>query len=202
MSLDDLSLWVPLLMNELKQTPQLADVTSDWQDQGLVAYVNVDRDSASRLGVTMSDVDNALYNAFGQRLISTIYTQANQYRVVLEHDVSATPGLAALNEIRLSGNDGAVVPLSAIAKIEERFGPLSVNHLDQFPSATVSFNVADGYSLGEAVDAVTQAEKSQHAKGHHHPIPGRPRPSGGARQHAVADPGGGGGDVHRAGRAV
>ena len=172
MSLDDLSLWVPQLMNELKQTPQLADVTSDWQDQGLVAYVNVDRDSASRLGVTMSDVDNALYNAFGQRLISTIYTQANQYRVVLEHDVSATPGLAALNEIRLSGNDGAVVPLSAIAKIEERFGPLSVNHLDQFPSATVSFNVADGYSLGEAVDAVTQAEKSQHAKGHHHPIPG------------------------------
>ena len=97
MSLDDLSLWVPLLMNELKQTPQLADVTSDWQDQGLVAYVNVDRDSASRLGVTMSDVDNALYNAFGQRLISTIYTRANQYRVVLEHDVSATPGLAALN---------------------------------------------------------------------------------------------------------
>ena len=125
----------------------------------------------------MSDVDNALYNAFGQRLISTIYTQANQYRVVLEHDVSATPGLAALNEIRLSGNDGAVVPLSAIAKIEERFGPLSVNHLDQFPSATVSFNVADGYSLGEAVDAVTQAEKSQHAKGHHHPIQGRPWPS-------------------------
>ena len=177
MSLDDLSLWVPQLMNELKQTPQLADVTSDWQDQGLVAYVNVDRDSASRLGVTMSDVDNALYNAFGQRLISTIYTQANQYRVVLEHDVSATPGLAALNEIRLSGNDGAVVPLSAIAKIEERFGPLSVNHLDQFPSATVSFNVADGYSLGEAVDAVTQAEKSQHAKGHHHPIQGRPWPS-------------------------
>ncbi len=203
MSLDDLSLWVPQLMDELKQTPQLADVTSDWQDQGLVAYVNVDRDSASRLGVTMSDVDNALYNAFGQRLISTIYTQANQYRVVLEHDVSATPGLAALNEIRLSGNDGAVVPLSAIAKIEERFGPLSVNHLDQFPSATVSFNVADGYSLGEAVDAVTQGKKSQHAKGHHHPIPGGdPGLPGGARQHAVADFGGGSGDVHRAGRAV
>lgn len=178
MSLDDLSLWVPQLMNELKQTPQLADVTSDWQDQGLVAYVNVDRDSASRLGVTMSDVDNALYNAFGQRLISTIYTQANQYRVVLEHDVSATPGLAALNEIRLSGNDGAVVPLSAIAKIEERFGPLSVNHLDQFPSATVSFNVADGYSLGEAVDAVTQAEKISTCQGTSPPNSrGRPWPS-------------------------
>ncbi|CAI2124281.1 MdtB/MuxB family multidrug efflux RND transporter permease subunit [Serratia ficaria] len=160
MSLDDLSLWVPQLMVELKQTPQLADVTSDWQDQGLVAYVNVDRDSASRLGISMSDVDNALYNAFGQRLISTIYTQANQYRVVLEHDVSTTPGLAALNDIRLTSSNGATVPLSAIAKIEERFGPLSVNHLDQFPSTTVSFNVTDGYSLGEAVDAVTQAEKN------------------------------------------
>ena len=160
MSLDDLSLWVPQLMAELKQTPQLADVTSDWQDQGLVAYVNVDRDSASRLGISMSDVDNALYNAFGQRLISTIYTQANQYRVVLEHDVSTTPGLAALNDIRLTSSNGATVPLSAIAKIDERFGPLSVNHLDQFPSTTVSFNVTDGYSLGEAVDAVTQAEKN------------------------------------------
>ncbi|CAI1062336.1 Multidrug transporter MdtC [Serratia entomophila] len=160
MSLDDLSLWVPQLMAELKQTPQLEDVTSDWQAQGLVAYVNVDRDSASRLGITMSDVDNALYNAFGQRLISTIYTQANQYRVVLEHDVSTTPGLAALNEIRLTSSSGATVPLSAIAKIEERFGPLSVNHLDQFPSTTVSFNVAAGYSLGEAVDAVSQAEKN------------------------------------------
>ncbi|QHA88486.1 MdtB/MuxB family multidrug efflux RND transporter permease subunit [Serratia rhizosphaerae] len=159
MSLDELSLWVPQLMSELKQAPQLADVTSDWLDRGLVAYVNVDRDSATRLGVSMSDVDNALYNAFGQRLISTIYTQANQYRVVLEHDVSQTPGLAALDDIRLAGSDGAMVPLRSIAKVEERFGPLSINHLDQFPSATVSFNVNDGYSLGEAVDAITQAEE-------------------------------------------
>ena len=160
MSLDDLSLWVPQLMAELKQTPQLADVTSNWQDQGLVAYVNVDRDSASRLGISMSDVDNALYNAFGQRLISTIYTQANQYRVVLEHDVSSTPGLAALNDIRLTSSNGTIVPLSTIAKIEQRFGPLSVNHLDQFPAATISFNVAGNYSLGEAVDAITLAEKN------------------------------------------
>lgn len=160
MSLDDLSLWVPQLMTELKQTPQLADVTSNWQDQGLVAYVNVDRDSASRLGISMSDVDNALYNAFGQRLISTIYTQANQYRVVLEHDVSTTPGLAALNDIRLTSSNDTIVPLSTIAKIEQRFGPLSVNHLDQFPAATISFNVAGNYSLGEAVDAITLAEKN------------------------------------------
>lgn len=159
MSLDELSLWVPKLMTELQQAPQLAEVTSNWQDQGLVAYVNVDRDSASRLGITMSDVDSALYNAFGQRLISTIYTQANQYRVVLEHDVSPTPGLSALNDIRLTSSNGTIVPLSTIAKIEERFGPLSINHLDQFPSATVSFNVAGNYSLGEAVEAITQAEK-------------------------------------------
>lgn len=82
-SLDALSTWVPQLMEKLQQLPQLSDVSSDWQDKGLVAYVNVDRDSASRLGISMADVDNALYNAFGQRLISTIYTQANQYRVVL-----------------------------------------------------------------------------------------------------------------------
>lgn len=77
-------------MEKLQQLPQLSDVSSDWQDKGLVAYVNVDRDSASRLGISMADVDNALYNAFGQRLISTIYTQANQYRVVLEHNTENT----------------------------------------------------------------------------------------------------------------
>ncbi|WP_025475964.1 efflux RND transporter permease subunit, partial [Yersinia pestis] len=158
-SLEELSTWVPKLVNELQQKAPFQDVTSDWQDQGLVAFVNVDRDSASRLGITMAAIDNALYNAFGQRLISTIYTQSNQYRVVLEHDVQATPGLAAFNDIRLTGIDGKGVPLSSIATIEERFGPLSINHLNQFPSATVSFNLAQGYSLGEAVAAVTLAEK-------------------------------------------
>ncbi|WP_024562594.1 MdtB/MuxB family multidrug efflux RND transporter permease subunit [Siccibacter turicensis] len=157
-SLEALSTWVPTLMNALKTRPELADVSSDWQDQGLVAYVKVDRDSASRLGISMSDVDNALYNAFGQRLISTIYTQANQYRVVLEHNTAATPGLEALDAIRLTGSDGAVVPLSAVAKVEQRFGPLTINHLDQFPSTTISFNVQDGYSLGEAVQAITDTE--------------------------------------------
>ena len=146
-------------MEKLQTLPQLSDVSSDWQDRGLVAYVNVDRASASRLGISMSDVDNALYNAFGQRLISTIYTQANQYRVVLEHDTSATPGLSALDNIRLTATSGGTVPLSAIAKVEQRFAPLSVNHLDQFPSTTISFNVPDNYSLGEAVQAITDAEK-------------------------------------------
>lgn len=113
----------------------------------------------------MSNVDNALYNAFGQRLISTIYTQANQYRVVLEHDTSTTSGLSELDNIRLTSGSGGMVPLSAIAHIEQRFGPLSTNHLDQFPSTTISFNVPHTYSLGEAVRAVTESERELHFPG-------------------------------------
>ncbi len=158
-SLEALSEWVPQLVARLRTLPQLKDVSSDWQDKGLEAYVNVDRDSASRLGISMSDIDNALYNAFGQRLISTIYTQANQYRVVLEQDTRQTPGLAALNDIRIATSDGGAVPLSTLAKIEQRHGALTVNHLDQFPSTTFSFNLSEGYSLGEAVEAIVAAEK-------------------------------------------
>ncbi|MFP9529406.1 MdtB/MuxB family multidrug efflux RND transporter permease subunit [Pectobacterium brasiliense] len=159
MSLDELSQWVPKLMTELKKLPQLEDVSSDWQDGAAVAYVNVNRDSASRLGITMSQVDSALYNAFGQRLVSTIYTQASQYRVVLEHDTTNSTGLDALNDVRLISSDGGTIPLSSIATVEERQGPLAINHIDQFPSTTISFNVAKGYALGEAVDAITQAEQ-------------------------------------------
>ncbi|WP_065648902.1 MdtB/MuxB family multidrug efflux RND transporter permease subunit [Pantoea eucrina] len=157
-SLDALSSWVPALLSQLAEAPQLRNVSSDWQDQGLEAYVRVDRDSASRLGISMADVDNALYNAFGQRLISTIYTQANQYRVVLEQDNAQTSGLASLEGVRLKSSDGGSVPLSAIASTEERHTALSINHLDQFPSATFSFDVADGYSLEEALQAITAAE--------------------------------------------
>ncbi|WP_416412085.1 MdtB/MuxB family multidrug efflux RND transporter permease subunit [Pantoea sp. App145] len=157
-SLESLSTWVPALLNQLNTLPELRDVSSDWQDQGLEAFIRVDRDSASRLGITMADIDNALYNAFGQRLISTIYTQANQYRVVLGQNNDATPGLASLDGIRLASTAGGSVPLSAIATVEERHAALSINHLDQFPSATFSFNVAEGYSLGEAVKAISAAE--------------------------------------------
>ncbi|MCG8709329.1 MdtB/MuxB family multidrug efflux RND transporter permease subunit [Brenneria sp. 4F2] len=159
MSLDQLSLWVPKLMSGLQKLPQLEDVSSDWQDQAPIAYVNVDRDNASRLGISMSAIDNALYNAFGQRLISTIYTQSSQYRVVLEHDTRHNNGLDALRDIRLIGSDGGTIPLTSIATVEERLGPLSINRLDQFPAATISFNVSSGYSLGDAVAAITQAER-------------------------------------------
>ena len=159
MSLEALSQWVSALMARLQTLPQLEDVSSDWQDGAAVAYVNINRDAASRMGLSMSDIDNALYNAFGQRLVSTIYTQANQYRVVLEHDTSANHGLDALNDVRLLNDDGDPVPLPAIATVEERRGPLAINHIDQFPAATVSFNVANGYSLGDAVQAIVAAER-------------------------------------------
>ncbi|MDR2226571.1 MAG: MdtB/MuxB family multidrug efflux RND transporter permease subunit [Providencia sp.] len=157
-TLDELSTWVPKLMSELEQQPELTDVSSDWQNKGLVAYVNVNRDTASRFGITMSSIDNALYNAFGQRMISTIYTQSNQYRVILEHDTQTRDGMDALNDIRLKGTDGAIVPLSTLVNIQEGYGSLAINHLDQFPAVTFSFNVADGASLESAVNAVKHAE--------------------------------------------
>ncbi|MBD8163495.1 MdtB/MuxB family multidrug efflux RND transporter permease subunit [Erwinia persicina] len=159
-SLESLSLWVPKLQAKLATRPELKSVSSDWQDQGLEAYIRVDRDVASRLGISLSDVDNALYNAFGQRLVSTIYTQANQYRVVLEHDTTRTPGLAALQSIRLKSTDGGSVPLSTIASVEQRHTALTINHLDQFPSTTFSFDVNKGYSLEQAVNAISQTEQS------------------------------------------
>ncbi len=125
----------------------------------MMAYIKVDRVSASRLGISMSDIDNALYNAFGQRLISTIYTQANQYRVVLEQNIRNGDGLQALSAVHLTGKDGAMVPLLSIASVEQRLAPLSINHQEQFPSATFSFNVAEQSSLEEAVNAVKLAEE-------------------------------------------
>ncbi|AOM39621.1 MdtB/MuxB family multidrug efflux RND transporter permease subunit [Xenorhabdus hominickii] len=159
-SLDELSVWVPKLQNALKQRPELEDISNNWQNQGLVAYLNVNRDMASRFGISMVAVDNALYNAFGQRLISTIYTQASQYRVVLEQDTGSTSGLEALDNVYLTGNDGKMVPLKAIATVEQRLGNLSINHLQQFPSATFSFNVADDSSLEQAVNAVETTERA------------------------------------------
>lgn len=157
-SLDELAYWVPKLAQALKNSPELTDISSNWQDGGMMAYVKVDRDAASRLGISMSAVDNALYNAFGQRLISTIYTQANQYRVVLEQNSRHGDGLQALSAVHLTGKDGAMVPLLSIAAVEQRLAPLSINHQAQFPAATFSFNVAENASLEAAVKAVKNAE--------------------------------------------
>ncbi|MGZ5143632.1 MAG: MdtB/MuxB family multidrug efflux RND transporter permease subunit [Burkholderiales bacterium] len=155
---DELSTWVPRLVDRLRELPELADVASDLMDQGLQAFVEIDRSTASRLGVTTAAIDNALYNAFGQRLVSTIYTQSNQYRVVLEVQPDFKGSPAALNEIYVVSSAGEPVRLSAIARISERATPLVINHLGQFPSTTISFNLAPGYSLGHAVNSIRAAE--------------------------------------------
>ena len=153
-----LSEWVPKLVERLRQAPELADVTSDLQDQGLQAYVDIDRDAAGRLGITTAAIDAALYDAFGQRLISTIFTQSNQYRVVLEVKPEFQFGPQALDNLYVPGGSGQQVPLSAVARVVEKPTALAINHVGQFPAATVSFNLAPGASLGEAVDAIKTAE--------------------------------------------
>jgi multidrug efflux pump len=147
------------VVEKLRTLPQMIDVASDLQDEGLQAFVSIDRDTAGRLGVTPAGIDNALYNAFGQRLVSTIFTQASQYRVVLEVKPEFRGGPGALNDIFVPGANGVQVPLSAVATITERKGPLANSHIGQFPATTVSFNLAPGYALGEAVDAIEGATK-------------------------------------------
>jgi multidrug efflux pump len=178
---DELSLWVPRLVERLQQIPQLADVASDLQDHGLQAYVEIDRDTAGRLGVTPAAIDNALYNAFGQRLVSTIFTQTNQYRVVLEVKPEFQKGASALNDVYVGSSaigqpapnsqpaattqatttsqPATQIRLSSMARVVEQATPLVINHLGQFPAATISFNIAPGASLGAAVSAIHAAER-------------------------------------------
>ena len=154
------------LLERLRQRPELVDVASDLQDQGQQAYVQIDREAAGRLGVTVAAIDTALYNAFGQRLVSTIYTQSSQYRVVLEAAPGLGRGPAAITDLYVPGSTTAAngstaavqVPLSSVAQVLERPAALAINHVAQFPSATVSFNLAPGVSLGHAVDAIKAEE--------------------------------------------
>jgi len=156
---DELSLWTGRLVDQISHSPYLTDVASDLQDQGLQAYVDIDRSAAGRLGITTAAIDNILYDAFGQRLVSTIFTQSNQYRVVLEVKPDYKKGPAALNDLYITSQSGTQVPLSAIARISEKPTPLVVNHQGQFPCATISFNLVPGESLGNAVSAIEKAER-------------------------------------------
>jgi len=150
--------WAPKLVERLKREPLLADVASDLQVNGLQAMVEIDRQAAGRLGITVAQINNALYSAFGQRLISTIFTQANQYRVVLEVEPQFAQGPEALGQIHVATRSGAQVPLSSVARVVEQPGALAINHLGQFPATTISFNLAPGASLGNAVKAIRAAE--------------------------------------------
>ena len=156
---DELSVWVPKIVDKLKTLPQFDDVATDLAANGLAAYLTVDRGTAARFGVTMATIDNALYAAFGQRIISTIFTQTSQYRVILQAGSATPDSLDSLHNIYLPSAGGGQVPILAIATLSERQAPLQIGHLGQFPAATISFNLARNAALGDAVQAVTQAER-------------------------------------------
>jgi len=149
--------WVPRVIARLRESPALSDVATDLQNQGLQAYLEINRDAASRLGISMADIDDALYSAFGQRQISTLFTQASQYRVILEADPRRVTGPEALKNIFVKAAGGTPVPLSNIGTVSERQSPLLINHVGQFPAASISFNLGRHASLGEAVAAIEQA---------------------------------------------
>jgi len=156
---DELATWAPRLLGRLRTMSDLQDVASDQQTEGFSTRIQVDRDAAMRLGVSMQAVQDTLYDSFGQRQISTIFSQSNQYRVVLEADPDWQADPHSLDRLRLPGLNGAQVPLSAIATITHGTAPLAVTHQSQFPSTTISFNLAPGSSLSHAVAAVAQAER-------------------------------------------
>jgi multidrug efflux pump len=160
---DDLNLlnqWAPKLLRKMRATPQLVDVSSDQQNNGLSANVVIDRTTASRLGLTQQDIDNTLYDAFGQRQVSTMYTQLNQYHVVMEVTPQFWQNPDSLSLIHVRSKTGQLVKLSTFAHYAPVTTPLAVNHQGQFPSVTISFNLPVGVALGQAVDAIDQAERA------------------------------------------
>jgi multidrug efflux pump len=157
---DELAEWAPRVLEKLRMLPGLIDVASDQQAGGLQLQLVVDRDTASRLGVTSQVIDDTLYDAFGQRQVSTIFTQLNLYRVILEVAPDAQQSPQALDQIYVRGTSGAPVPLSAFSHYERHQSALSIAHQGQFPAVTLSFNLANGASLGDAVDAINAAVAS------------------------------------------
>ena len=153
-TLGDLNTWGPKLLVAMRALPELVDVRSDQQNRGLQAGLMIDRDEAARFGVTPQQIDDALYDAFGQRYVSIMYRPRGQYRVVLGLEPEFLEGPESLRFLRVTARDGAQIPLDSLCKIAPANAPLMVNHTGQFPSATVSFNLAPGVSLGEAVEAV------------------------------------------------
>ena len=155
----ELSDWAPKLLAKLTALPQLRDVASDQQDRGLQATIAIDRDTASRLGILPQTIDDTLYDAFGQRQVSTIFTQLNQYHVILEVDPTFQQNPDALKQIYVHSSNGTQVPLSAFCQFSSESTPIAVNHQGQFPVVTLSFNLAEGVSLGQAVNAIKIAQQ-------------------------------------------
>jgi multidrug efflux pump len=159
-SLKDLNYWSPMLLQKLRSLPELRDVNTDQQDKGLQATVIIDRDTAARLGVDAGDIDNALYDAFGQRQVSIMYKALNQYHVVMEVAPEFSNSPDSLQNIYVRANNGTAVPLSSIAHFGPSNTPLAVSHQGQYPSVTLSFNLAPDVSLGAATDAIDKAQRS------------------------------------------
>ncbi|MDR3531955.1 MAG: efflux RND transporter permease subunit [Rhodopila sp.] len=155
----ELATWAPRLRDRLASLPELRAVASDQQDEGFRTFITVDRDAAMRLGVSMQAIEDTLYDAFGQRQISTIFGQANQYRVVLEADPLWQGDPNSLRLLYVPGLNNVQVPLSAVARVDRVTAPLVITHQEQFPAVTLSFDLAPGYALGHAIDAVARAEK-------------------------------------------
>jgi len=158
--LNELNNWAPQLLAKMRVLPELRDVNTDQQDKGLQAQLVIDRDTASRLGVAAQDIDNALYDAFGQRQVSTMYRPLNQYHVVMEVAPQFQQTTEALQNIYLRSSSGAPIPLAAFTHFTPSNIPLAVNHQSQFPSVTISFNLAPGISLGAATQAIQEAQNS------------------------------------------
>ncbi|WP_370568518.1 multidrug efflux RND transporter permease subunit [Methylocystis sp. Sn-Cys] len=155
---DELAHYAPQLVERLASLPPFEDVSSSAQTSGRALYVEIDRDAAARYGVTVSTIDNTLYDAFGQRIVSTIFTQTSQYRVILVADDRSVPSLDALGSLRVPGAGGSEVPLASLVTIRETKAPLSFDHLSQFPAVTISFNLAPGFALSDAIAALKQAQ--------------------------------------------
>ena len=154
-----ITLWMNRLVAKLQGVPEVRNVSSDAGAQGLAAYVNVNRDTAARLSISASSVDDALYSAFGQRIVSTIFTETNQYRVILEAEPDSVKTPDALGQLSLIAGNGSATPLSAIASIVEQNAPLQVTHVAQYPASTLNFDTANGVALGAGVTAIRQAAK-------------------------------------------
>ena len=151
--------WGPVLLQQMRKLPILTDLNTDQQNSGLQATLTYDRETASRLGITPQMLDNSLYEAFGQAQVSTMYTGVNQYHVVLEVAPKYWQSPVNLNDVYIRAAQGRVVPLSAVAHYQPSTAPLSVNHQSQYPSVTISFNLAPGVSLSDASRAIVETEQ-------------------------------------------
>ncbi len=175
-NLAELTEWGPKLLKTMRGIHQLTDVTSDAQNNGLAANLVIDRQTASRLGITPEAIDNILYDAFGEREIATTYTPINQYFVVMEVAPSFWQNPGALRDVYVASSGGGMVPLAAFTHFQSETAPLTVNHSGVFPSVTISFNLAPGVALGDAVNLINAAERHAGMPDHDHGLVRRDGP--------------------------